>query len=340
MFAGLLVLQFVALLFVIELLLAWFHPVAFRKPRPVDNGGAWTKLLHRPSTAPGLHYELNPGVSADVRGVKISINSLGFRGPEVSRVKPPNTIRIVAMGASVAFGWTVPIEESYPAQLERLLNERVQGTDRHYEVFNMGVGGYSTRDEVAALEAKGLPLDPDLVIVDFHPNGPETEPIQPLHLVFHEPLWWEKWNLLRLLAYGRRLWGIETLGHGSEYHYLASPKGPHWPKFLEAYDKLKALCDARGLKVIIPIFPTYGKMREWSEYEFADIHEQVKQTALDHGFVPVDMFPIYAQSGLTVQQIAADSEHPGAPGLLLSAQELERVILARHQELLKVPPPR
>jgi hypothetical protein len=339
LFPALLALQFAAFLLVLELLLAWFYPVPFRRPLPKVPDTAWTQLLHRRGTSGGLAYELTPGARMELRGAKISVNSLGFRGREYSVEKPPNTIRIVAMGASVAFGWTVSNDESYPQRLEARLNERAKGSGRTYEVFNFGVGGYSTHDEVKALEAKALRLNPDLVILDYHPNGPETEPIQPLHQVFHEPLWWERWNLLRLLAYGRRRWSVWTLGHGSEYRYLASPEGPHWPALLRSYDKLRALTEARGIKVLITIFPSYSGLTDWKQYTLGDVHAQVRKTAEEYGFLPVDIFPVYANSGHTVQEIAADDEHPGALGLDLAAAEMERVIVEHHQELLHLPPP-
>jgi hypothetical protein len=328
----------VILLLLFEATLALFFPVAFRRPVDVPDH-VWTQVVHRRSEVPGLRFELVPGARADLRGAPISVNSLGFRGPEVSREKPPGTIRIVAMGASVAFGWTVPNEESYPGHLERRLNARAAGTGTRFEVLNFGVGGYATRDEVAALEGKALALDPDLVIIDFHPNGPESDPVQPLHQVFRTPEWWEHSNVLRLLAYGKRQWGVWTLGGGHEYRYLASPAGPHWPTLLAAYDKARTLCDARGLRVVIAIFPTLGERKLWSEYPYHDIHAQVREAAEARGFVPVDILPVYERSGHDVPTIAADAEHPNSLGLDLAAGELERVIVERFEELLGRPAP-
>jgi hypothetical protein len=339
LFPLMLLAQFIALLLVIELCLTWFYPVPFRRPLTEIPDNVWTQVLHQKSTQPGLSYELRPGAKGELRGASISVNSLGFRGKDVSVVKPPSTIRIVSMGASIGFGWTVDDDHTYPAQLERLLNEAVHGGDRRYEVLNYGVGGYATRDEVATLEDKALALDPDLVIIDYHPNGPESEPVQPLHQVFHQPEWWEKWNLLRLLSYGRRRWGIETLGHGHEYRYLASPKGPHWPTLLKAFDKARDLCAARGLKVIIAVWPTYSRRVPWADYPYPDLRDQVVEAAHQRGFTTVDMLPVFAASGHTMDEIAVDAEHPGALGLELAARELARVILEHHQELLGVPPP-
>ena len=51
------------------------------------------------------------------------------------------------------------------------------------------------------------------------------------------------------------------------------------------------------------------------------------------------MLPVFTASGYTMDQIAVDAEHPGEIGLELAAQELARVIVAHHQELLRKPPP-
>lgn len=333
------VLMFVVLILTVEYSLEWFRPVKFRRPLPEVPENVWTHTIHRKSAEPGLKYELNPGAKGSLRGAEISINSLGARGPEVPKEKASGTIRIVSMGASVGFGWTVKDDESYPARLEARLNARAEGTGTHYEVLNFGVGGYATRDEVAALEYKALPLDPDLVIIDYHPNGPEAEPIQPLHQVFHEPLWWERWNLLRAWAAMRREVGIKT-HQGHQYFWLHSPDGPHWPEFVKAYDKAKALCDARGLKVVIAGFPSYGKRVEWDPYPFAELIPQVREAAEARGFTFVDILPVYRNSGLKIPDIAVDDEHPGAVGLDMAAAELEKVIWDNHQALLGRPAPK
>jgi lysophospholipase L1-like esterase len=106
-----------------------------------------------------------PRPGYEVKGAKIHIrvNSLGFRGPEFSRVKPAGTFRIVVLGASTTFSaeassndviWTVRLQEK--------LNEAAP--DRHIEVINAGVPGYSASENLRNLKHRVLPLDPDLVI--------------------------------------------------------------------------------------------------------------------------------------------------------------------------------
>jgi lysophospholipase L1-like esterase len=324
---------------VIELCLEWFHPVPFRRPIDQVPDTAWTRLVHRRSAEVGLAYELSPGATLERRGASISVNSLGFRGPEVSVEKPEGTIRIALLGDSVAFGWTVSDEGTHSARIERMLNERVGPGDARYEVLNFGVGGYSTRDEVAMLAAKALPLDPDLVVIDYVPNDPESEPVQPLHQVFHETLWWERWNLLRLLSFGRRQLGVTLLGDGNEYRYLASPRARHWPTVLAAFDQARDLCAPRGIEVVVVLFPTYTLRVDWSDYADKDLQEQVIEAAHARGFRALDLVPVYAQSGYSMDEIAADDIHPGDLGLEIAARAVADLILEHHQELLGRPPP-
>jgi hypothetical protein len=49
-------------------------------------------------------------------------NSFGYRGPILWR-KAANELRVMAIGGSTTYGFTVRPEEAYPAQLERMLNE-------------------------------------------------------------------------------------------------------------------------------------------------------------------------------------------------------------------------
>jgi hypothetical protein len=87
------------------------------------------------------------------------------------------------------------------------------------------------------------------------------------------------------------------------------------------------------------VWPTYSRRVPWDQYPYFDLRDQIVATAHERGFTTVDMLPVFAASGYTMDQIAVDAEHPGAIGLELAAKELARVILEHHQELLNKPPP-
>ena len=71
-------------------------------------------------------------------GTTIHINKRGFRGPEISPVKPPGTHRIVFLGGSHVFdyfggGWPM------------MVGDELRGRGHKIEVMNAGVTGHSSR---------------------------------------------------------------------------------------------------------------------------------------------------------------------------------------------------
>ena len=112
--------------------------------------------------ATGLHVP-TPGYEVKGAKIHIKINSLGFRGPEFSRTKPPNTFRIVCLGASTTFAAEASSNE---ATWPYLLQQRLQAANpnRRIEVINAAVSGYVASDSLQNLRHRVLPLDPDLVL--------------------------------------------------------------------------------------------------------------------------------------------------------------------------------
>ena len=93
----------------------------------------------------------------------VTINSLGFRGEDISLAKPPGTVRIVCVGASTTFCTGVSSNEAaWPHLLEKEIRKKY--ADTKWQVINAGVPGYCMPQILANLRHRVLPLDPDLVI--------------------------------------------------------------------------------------------------------------------------------------------------------------------------------
>jgi lysophospholipase L1-like esterase len=108
-------------------------------------------------------YTPTPAYEVKGRNIHIKINSLGFRGDEFSRVKPPNTFRIAVLGASTTFNSEVSSNQAtWPARLQEKLRNAYPGMN--VEVINASLGGYVANDNLKNLRHRVLPLDPDLVI--------------------------------------------------------------------------------------------------------------------------------------------------------------------------------
>lgn len=120
---------------------------------------------------PDLMWTVKPNLDGvtmvNSTGAKATIhtNDTGLRNPPI---QPKNgRLRILAIGASVTFGAGVNDAETWPAQLQALLDERTPG---RYDVINAGVSGYTAWQGLRYLELYGLALEPDIVIACFGQN--------------------------------------------------------------------------------------------------------------------------------------------------------------------------
>ena len=90
--------------------------------------------------------------------------TLSGRGDEAGSAD----VTILCHGDSNVFGlWESP-KESYPGQLEKLLNERSGG--KRYKVVNLGVPGMGSRHLLSVIEADIARVQPDLVLVTVGAN--------------------------------------------------------------------------------------------------------------------------------------------------------------------------
>jgi lysophospholipase L1-like esterase len=111
-------------------------------------------------------YGMRPNVDLQTpEGARYTINADGFRDHPYARPKPAGTFRIVVLGQSVAFGFGVPLEDTFPKLLERRL--AIVAPEVRIEVLNLGVIGYNAYTEAALFADVGVGYEPDLVLVQF-----------------------------------------------------------------------------------------------------------------------------------------------------------------------------
>ena len=151
--------------------------------------------VHHAVRDPRLLIRLRPGASASfqtpMRTFRVSINSLGFRGPERARVKAPGVFRILCVGASNVYGAGLNDNETWPHLLQRRLN---QGAPGRYEVWNLGVSGYNSL-QLAVIAAEALAhYDPDLVLYSMSNRGPRhfLDGTVSLELFREDPTLWQE----------------------------------------------------------------------------------------------------------------------------------------------------
>lgn len=115
----------------------------------------------------GSRFKMRSGASILVPerygDIRYRINRAGYRDDEPREGRR----RIVVLGDSVSFGLGVRQEEIWPS----LLEQRLQREGRHPEaVENLAIWAYNTANQVDALREDGLPLQPEVVILQFYMN--------------------------------------------------------------------------------------------------------------------------------------------------------------------------
>ena len=128
---------------------------------------------------------------------------------------------ILAFGDSMTAGYGVPAEASYPAQLQKILDER----GYRYRVVNMGVSGDTSRGGIGRL-SRALGAGPDIVILELGSNDrangiPAKQTEDNLGQIVAR---FQKTHIAVILA-GRSLSGGEDVyaGLASKYHLTLIP---------------------------------------------------------------------------------------------------------------------
>ena len=133
-------------------------------------GSGWPKI---PADARFIHdkaYWVEPAnltleaqPHKEVAGTfRVSTDQNGLRTPLHTVQKPAGTFRVMTLGCSTTFGWGVDDAESYPAQLESILN-----TEGHkVEVINAGQPGYTSFQGLWLWDKVLAQYAPDVVVVD------------------------------------------------------------------------------------------------------------------------------------------------------------------------------
>jgi hypothetical protein len=107
---------------------------------------------------------------------RIKTNSQGLRDFEIGP-KKPNETRILVLGDSFTWGDGVDSDQTYPKQLEELLNRHCEGAEKtRYLVINAGVPEWGLAQMWLYLKEYGVKYQPDAVLLglfdlDIYRNG-------------------------------------------------------------------------------------------------------------------------------------------------------------------------
>ena len=103
-------------------------------------------------------------------------NSYGFRGDEFEKEKPHDTYRIFTVGGSTTFGVGANGDETWPANLQKIINKEI--TEKKIEVINFGAYGAKSESEYIVIKNKIISLNPDLIIMYDGLNDFQSIPVE------------------------------------------------------------------------------------------------------------------------------------------------------------------
>jgi len=294
-----------------------------------------------------LIQRMTPNQTAYTHSFPVHTNSFGLRDREFSVMPPPGTVRILCLGDSLTFGAGVGSEETYPKQLEALLNSERSGK---YEVINAGVSAYDTWQEVDYLKREGLRFKPDLVVIGVYANDIVPRPAKIPHVIdrsgsprrpglagFFSDKWIHLLKRSRLLLLLRARFGslMNRFSPSPEYrHQTALLNGSAdgfvergWHEVDRSFRDLSALSQKYGFRAVLVIFPMAEQLM--NRYPKSSYPAQVKRIAEKYRTPFIDMDPVFERNfrGFGSLFIEWDG-HPNAKAYNLTARELARFIQA------------
>ncbi len=140
----------------VELILAIFDPLGIHMYSEV-----WEYFRSRIVGNEFGYYINIPGDRYTLFNTTISINSHGFRDDEFVIKKPDDTIRVLCLGDSMAFGSGAPQKSIFPVMLEKMAREE----GFRCEVITAAAGSWNTRMESNFFRHKGKLYEPDILLL-------------------------------------------------------------------------------------------------------------------------------------------------------------------------------
>lgn len=204
----------------------------------------------------------------------VSINSLGYRGPEISRKKKPGIVRILCLGDSGTYGHYVNDDETFPFYLQEMfLREKIP-----VEVINAGVPDTTIVDQLYYLK-RSMAIEPDIVILTFSENDIDDLAKEiPTYLALERNrklksssiagLFYRVVRDTALFNFGLRLKAKldnVKLSRGRKQEAEPGPNGTEerellWKQYADYLNQMKSYLEEQGVMFVFNAFPTHHRI--------------------------------------------------------------------------------
>jgi hypothetical protein len=280
----------------------------------------YAKKLKYRSSIPGLSHEHIPNSQANLMGVDVKINSLGFRDEELTNPKPLNEKRILVLGQSITFGWGVPKDSIFLERVEHALNNK---NEVHYSFINSGIGNYNTELE-NILFRKNLPIvKPDMVILHCFLRDAELIPSQSQNLLIANSYLVAYIYIKIKQAFFFNGQKYKSIG---EYYLNMYQQGSEgWIREQTALLAIKKKCEDNNIPFKILIQPDLNEIGVNSPQE--KCYKLIREFLQSNNFTFIDMSPIFREKvkDLHTIWVSKEDSHPNSVGHKIIAEELIKV---------------
>lgn len=277
---------------------------------------------------PRLHYH-------------VTINSLGYRGPEIERDKPPHVVRILCLGDSGTFGQFVNDEDTLSSNLEHLLRQE------HFpvEVINGGVPGTTIVDQMEILK-RSMILKPDVVILTFSENDIADLAVEPSQYdalaqnrrlkdragfkTFYELV--RDTALFNYFLKVRATWNTYSTAHVSESVRTSDPPRSEieyerlWAMYSSQLETMRQYLANQNIQLVFNGYPTHQRIRAdtFTDNRQRDQLGRAEAMARKMGISTVSLLPSFRETGLTKEELyhLPYDGHANKNGYVLQAKAL------------------
>jgi lysophospholipase L1-like esterase len=292
---------------------------------------------------------LKPGQQAFTHSFPVITNSYGLRDREFPERANPNTIRILCLGDSLTFGNGVKAEDTYPKQLEYILN--IEGQRQRFEVINAGVPAYDTWQEIAYFKEYGWKFKPDLIIIGMYANDivPKPETVRDLvneygalkrfdwsDMLPNELVYLLKRSRVLLLVRDRYGKLMNRINSSPAYeHKLSLLKGTFnefvengWKQVEESLGEMSDLAKKQNFGLLLVAFPMSDQII--NSYPHSSYPSRVKEIAQTHGILFIDLMPAFLKNYNNFRSLFIEWDgHPNALAYSIAAEEIREYLLRK-----------
>ena len=231
-------------------------------------------------------------LSTDEFETEIKTNSEGFRGQEFKyEENKEEQYTIVGLGDSFTFGYGVKEDEVF---LNKIITE-----DKKVNVFNLGVPGYSTREEALMLEKYIEKIKPDLVILGFDVNDHVDCDSSELKYKVRDGYLINKNSNSVSLLYSFIVNALETVGK-SNNSKEAVEKG--WECSVEYLNKIRNLAASNNAEFVVIYIPHRSQVHEGLIQDekviksyFQDLNTRLEAYGVQENVIYLDLLPAFRE---------------------------------------------